>query len=230
MTTFAPHRDTVEFFVDCMHGGADKDALSGILAEDVVMYGPLGDEPLTGREAVLEAIRGVGAAADLTYREVLSGETHHAAYFRLQIEDTAVDGMDYILLDADGKIAEVTIWWRPLPAGVQMQGHLAALSACSPGNCARTGSDDERRAPPSRGLTQSVTFRQLATPPHFADTPPTRTQGGGINLFNASDKDRTLHEQHQHHRHREHGPRHRHAGGSGRQHRRGHRPRSVQGR
>jgi hypothetical protein len=27
MTTFAPHRDAVEFFVDCMHGGADKDSL-----------------------------------------------------------------------------------------------------------------------------------------------------------------------------------------------------------
>jgi hypothetical protein len=132
MTTFAPHRNTVEFFVDCMHSGADEDALSGILAEDVVMYGPLGDEPLTGREAVLEAMRGVGAAADLTYREVLSGETHHAAYFRLQIEDTVVDGMDYILLDADGKIAEVTIWWRPLPAGVQMQGHLADALGMQP--------------------------------------------------------------------------------------------------
>ena len=132
MTTFAPHRDTVEFFVDTMHGGADKDALSGILAEDVVMYGPLSDEPLTGREAVLEAIRGVGAAADLTYKEVLSGQTHHAAYFRLQIEDTAVDGMDYILLDADGKIAEVTIWWRPLPSGVQMQRHLAGLVGMQP--------------------------------------------------------------------------------------------------
>ena len=132
MTTFAPHRDTVEFFVDTMHGGADKDALSGILAEDVVMYGPLSDEPLTGREAVLEAIQGVGAAADLTYKEVLSGDTHHAAYFRLQIEDTAVDGMDYILLDADGKIAEVTIWWRPLPSGVQMQRHLAGLVGMQP--------------------------------------------------------------------------------------------------
>ena len=132
MTTFAPHRDTVEFFVDCMHGGADKDALSGILAEDVVMYGPLSDEPVTGRDAVLEAMRGVGAAADLTYREVLSGETHHAAYFRLQIEDTVVDGMDYILLDADGKIAEVTIWWRPLPSGVQMQGHLADALGMQP--------------------------------------------------------------------------------------------------
>ena len=133
MTTFTPHRDTVDAFVDHMHGGADKDALSGILAEDVVLYSPLGDEPLTGREAVLEAMQGVGAvAADLTYKEVLSGETHHAAYFRLQVEDTVVDGMDYILLDTDGKIAEVTIWWRPLPSGVQMQRRLAGLLVMQP--------------------------------------------------------------------------------------------------
>jgi hypothetical protein len=133
MTTFAPHRDTVESFVDYMHGGADKDALSGILAEDVVLYGPLSDEPLTGRQAVLEAIRGVGAvAANLTYSEVLAGQTHHAAYFRLRVEDTVVDGMDRFLLDADGKIAEVTIWWRPLPAGVEMQGRLAGLLGMQP--------------------------------------------------------------------------------------------------
>jgi hypothetical protein len=125
MTTFTPHRDTVEAFVDYMHGGADRDALSSILAEDVVLYSPLGDEPTTGREAVLEAIQGIGGSADLTYKEVLSGETHHAAYFRLQLEDTAVDGLDYILLDADGKIAEVTIFWRPLPAGVALQRTLA---------------------------------------------------------------------------------------------------------
>ena len=132
MTTFAKHRDTVEFFVDYMHGGADRDALSGILAEDVVLYGPLSDDPVTGREAVLEAMRGIGGAADLTYKEVLSGETHHAAYFRLQIEDTGVDGMDHILLDADGKIAEVTIWWRPLPSAVGMQRHLAGLLGMQP--------------------------------------------------------------------------------------------------
>ena len=133
MTNFAPHRETVEFFVDCMHGGADESALSGILAEDVVLYSPLGDEPLTGRQAVMEAMRGVGAvAAELTYKEVLSGETHHAAYFRLQVEDAVVDGMDYILLDAAGRIAEVTIWWRPLPSGVEMQGHLADALGMQP--------------------------------------------------------------------------------------------------
>jgi hypothetical protein len=133
MTTFAPHRETVESFVDAMHGGADEDALSGILAEDVVLHSPLGGDPVTGREAVLDAMRAIGAgAADLTYKEVLSGQTHHAAYFLLQIEDTVVDGMDYILLDADGKIAEVTIWWRPLPAGVQMQARLAGLLGMPP--------------------------------------------------------------------------------------------------
>src|SRR6476660_676702 len=116
-----------------MHDGADKDALAVILAEDVVLYVPLGDEPVTGRDAVLEAVRTVGTVAtDLTYKEVLSGETHHAAYFRLQIEDAVVDGMDYILLDADGKIAEVTIWWRPLPSGVEMQGHLADALGMQP--------------------------------------------------------------------------------------------------
>lgn len=106
---------------------------SPILAENVVLYGPLGDEPVTGRDAVLKAMQAVGTVAtDLTYNEVLSGQTHHAAHFRLQIDDTVVNGMDYILLDADGKIAEVTIWWRPLPAGVQMQRRLASLLGMKP--------------------------------------------------------------------------------------------------
>jgi hypothetical protein len=123
----------VKHFVDCMHGGADNGALTRLLAENVVLNGPLGDEPITGRKAVLEAMLTVGTiATDLAYKEILSGETHHAAYFRLQIEGTAVDGMDYILLDADGRIAEVTIWWRPLPSGVRMQRHLARLLGMRP--------------------------------------------------------------------------------------------------
>lgn len=132
MTTHALHRDTVTSFVDAMHGGADEAALSRILAEDVVMYGPLSDEPIAGREAVLAAVRGIGGAADLEYRDVFSSETHHAAYFRLRVDDTAVDGMDRFLLDADGRIVEVTIWWRPLPAGVELQGHLADALGMQP--------------------------------------------------------------------------------------------------
>jgi len=133
MTTFAPHRDTWESFIDCINGDADKDVLARLLAEDVVLNSPLGDEPLTGREAVVEAIQTVHKlAADLTYKEVLSGETHHAASFRLQIEDTVVNGMNYVLLDADGKISEVIIFWRPLPSAVEMRGRLAHVLGMQP--------------------------------------------------------------------------------------------------
>jgi hypothetical protein len=133
MTTFAPHRAAWESFIDCMNGGAGKDTLDRLLAENVVLNSPLSDEPLSGREAVVEAIQTVKKlAADLTYKEVLSGETHHAAFFRLQIEDTVVNGMDYALLDADGKISEVTIWWRPLPSAVEMQGRLAHVLGMQP--------------------------------------------------------------------------------------------------
>ena len=133
MTTFARHRDTLESFVDCIHGGADKDTLTRLLAKNVRLYGPFGDEPVTGREAAVETIKTVnGLSSDDTYLEVLSGETHHAAFFRLQIEDTVVNGMDYALLDADGKIAEVTIWWRLLPSAVEMQGHLAHVLGMQP--------------------------------------------------------------------------------------------------
>src|SRR5262245_3677930 len=77
MTKFAQHRAAFESFIDCVHGGAGKDAIARYLAENVVLNSPLGDEPLTGREAVAEAIQTVYTlAADLTYEEVLSGETH----------------------------------------------------------------------------------------------------------------------------------------------------------
>jgi hypothetical protein len=133
MTTFAPHRDTLESFIDCIHGGADEDTLTRLLAEDVVMYSPLGGEPITGREAAVETIRTVNRlAVDDSYKEVLSGDTHHAAFYRLQVGDAAIDGIFFVLLDADGKIAEVTIFWGPLPDGVELQRELADVLGMQP--------------------------------------------------------------------------------------------------
>ena len=74
MTTFAPHRDTVESFVDCINGGADKDTLTRLLAEDVGLYGPFGDEPVIGREAAVETIKTVnGLSSDDTYMRCSAG-------------------------------------------------------------------------------------------------------------------------------------------------------------
>jgi hypothetical protein len=133
MTTFAPHRDTLESFVDCIHGGADEVTLTRLLAEDVVLYGPFGDEPVAGRKAAVETIKTVNRlSSDDTYLEVLSGETHHAAHFRLQVGDAAVNGMFFVLLDVDGKIAEVSIFYRTLPSGVALQQNLADVIGMQP--------------------------------------------------------------------------------------------------
>jgi hypothetical protein len=122
----------LESFVDCIHGGADKDTLTGLLAENVVFYGPLGEQ-ITGRETAVETIQTVnGLSSDDTYLEVLSGDTHHAAFYRLQVGDAAVNGIFYVLLDADGKIAEVTIFWRSLPDGVALQRNLADALGMQP--------------------------------------------------------------------------------------------------
>src|SRR3954454_14846662 len=133
MTTLAPHRATLEAFVDCIHGGVDKDVLTGLLAEDVLLYGPFDDEPVTGRDAAVETIKRVNElSSDDTYMEVLSGDTHHAAHFRLQVGDAAVNGIFFVLLDDDGKIAEVSIFYRTLPAGVALQRNLADVIGMQP--------------------------------------------------------------------------------------------------
>lgn len=137
MTTLAPHRDTLEAFVDCINGagddGVDRDALARLLAEDVVIHGPFGDDPVTGRDAAVETIRSVnGLSCDDTYTEVLSGDTHHAAHFRLQVGDAAVNGILFVLVNADGRIAEVSIFYRTLPDGVALQRAMAAALGWQP--------------------------------------------------------------------------------------------------
>jgi hypothetical protein len=127
MTTSTQQRAAFESFLGGMHS-ADNDAIARNLAENVVLNSPFLAEPIIGREAVANVLLTVSKLADdLTAQEILSGETHFAAFFRLQIEDTVVSGMDYARLDADNKIAELSVLWRPLPSIVEMQGHIAPM-------------------------------------------------------------------------------------------------------
>ena len=99
----------MESFVDCINGGVENiEMLTSLLAEDVGYCRAHWEmKPVVGREAAVETIRAVnGLSSDDTYLEVLSGESHHAAHFRLQVGDAAVNGIFMVLLDADGKIAE----------------------------------------------------------------------------------------------------------------------------
>ncbi|WP_335970601.1 nuclear transport factor 2 family protein [Streptomyces sp. CA2R106] len=132
MATSAQHRTAFEALLACVDGRAGKAAVASCLAENVVLNSPILDEPVTGRDAVADVLQAVYALGDLTTEEVLSGEAHQSAFFRLQIEDTVVNGMDYARFDPDGKIIELSVLWRPLPSAVEMQGNIAHLLGMQP--------------------------------------------------------------------------------------------------
>jgi hypothetical protein len=58
MTTFAQHSAAFESFLDCVQGGAGKDAIAGCLAENVVLIGPNLPETAAQGEADLTGAGG----------------------------------------------------------------------------------------------------------------------------------------------------------------------------
>jgi hypothetical protein len=48
------------------------------------------------------------------------------------VGDAAVNGIFFVLLDEDGRIAEVSIFYRTLPAGVALQRNLAEVIGMTP--------------------------------------------------------------------------------------------------
>jgi ketosteroid isomerase-like protein len=126
MSTIDYQRNAFESFLHAMHT-ADHDAIAAHLGDDVVLNSPMLADPVLGRDAVATMLQTVSTLADdLTVHDVLDSETHHAAFFNLRIGETVVNGMDYARLDDTARIVELTVLWRPLPAMVQMQGHIAS--------------------------------------------------------------------------------------------------------
>jgi hypothetical protein len=132
MITSPQSRTAFESLLACVDGRAGKDAVASCLADEVVLNSPILGEPVTGRDAVADVLQAVYELGDLTTEEVLSGEAHQSAFFRLQIEDTVVHGMDYARFDSDGKIIELSVLWRPLPSAVEMQGNIAHVLGMRP--------------------------------------------------------------------------------------------------
>ena len=54
-------------------------------------------------------------------RGILEGPAHAAAFFGATAGPHRLDGMDYWRLDAAGRIAEMTVLWRPLPAALAVR-------------------------------------------------------------------------------------------------------------
>ncbi|MGU3546919.1 nuclear transport factor 2 family protein [Methylobacterium sp. A52T] len=104
----------------------DRDAVPAQMAEGVVLNTLLAAEPVRGTAAIRPVVDALLAAVDaFEIRAILEGRAHAAALFGATAGPHRLDGMDEWRRDAAGRIAEMTVPWRPLPEAIAVRDRLA---------------------------------------------------------------------------------------------------------
>jgi hypothetical protein len=95
----------------------DLELLVATLGEDVVLHSPILFRGFEGREVVSTVLRHVAATLEgLTYTTELSDGETVALRFEAKVGDRELEGIDFLVLDEEGQIAELTVFMRPLSA------------------------------------------------------------------------------------------------------------------
>jgi hypothetical protein len=110
----------------------DIDAAVALLREDVVFRSPVVYTPYRGRDAVrpiLDAV--VMVFEDFRYvREIGADDARdHALVFEARVGDRRLEGCDFIQLDDEGAISELTVMVRPLSAMLTLADAMKARLA-----------------------------------------------------------------------------------------------------
>ncbi|MER5519719.1 nuclear transport factor 2 family protein [Streptomyces sp. NPDC002763] len=97
----------------------DLDAVAALLADDVVFTSPVAFKPYAGRAITAAILRAVTQVfEDFTYvREMASPDGRdHALVFTATVAGKKLQGCDFLHVDEDGKIDDLTVMVRPLSA------------------------------------------------------------------------------------------------------------------
>jgi SnoaL-like protein len=95
----------------------DLELLIETLREDVVLHSPVLFRGFEGRDAVSQVLTHVAATLeDLTYVDELSDGRTVALRFKAHVGDRELEGIDFLELDDDGRVAELTVFMRPMSA------------------------------------------------------------------------------------------------------------------
>ena len=95
----------------------DLDLLAEALREDVILHSPILFRPFEGRDVVSQVLTHVAATLeDLAYTDELAGENTVALRFTARVGDRELEGVDFLELDEDGRVAVLTVFMRPMSA------------------------------------------------------------------------------------------------------------------
>jgi len=112
----------------------DVELMTATLREDVVLHSPILFRGFEGRDVVGQVLTHVAATLeDLTYVDELVEGNSVCLRFKAKVGDRELEGIDFLELDDDGKVTELTVFMRPLSAittfNEQMKQRLEAAQA-----------------------------------------------------------------------------------------------------
>jgi hypothetical protein len=95
----------------------DVALMTETLREDVELHSPILFRGFEGREAVGQILTHVAATLDdLTYVDELHEGDTVALRFKARVGDRELEGIDFLELDEEGRVAVLTVFMRPMSA------------------------------------------------------------------------------------------------------------------
>jgi len=112
----------------------DVELMTETLREDVVLHSPILFRGFEGRDMVGQVLTHVAATLEgLAYVDEIADENTVCLRFKARVGDRELEGIDFLELDDDGKVVELTVFMRPLSAintfNEQMKARLEAAQA-----------------------------------------------------------------------------------------------------
>jgi hypothetical protein len=105
----------------------DVELMLETLREDVVLHSPVLFRGFEGRETVGMVLSHVAESLeDLTYTDEAQGE-HGTVVLRFEanVGELKLEGVDYLTLDEQGRVADLTVFMRPLSALTAFNARMA---------------------------------------------------------------------------------------------------------
>jgi hypothetical protein len=104
----------------------DVELMTEVLREDVVLHSPVLFRGFEGREVVAMVLGHVaGVLEGLTYTDEAAGESSVVLRFKAMVGDRELEGVDYLTLDDEGRVADLTVFMRPMSALTAFNAQMA---------------------------------------------------------------------------------------------------------
>ena len=112
----------------------DLDLLRETLAEDVVLHSPILFNGFEGRDTAMFVLANViEVFEDFRYLDEVHGDGTVVLHFAAKVEGKfEIEGIDYLTLDADGLVTDLTVFLRPLKAVNAFNEQMSARLGAAP--------------------------------------------------------------------------------------------------